>query len=112
MTDVLTLRDLRRVNSGHAYVLSRRPDKVELAEVVGALDRHAAEISDVVGLSYAFGGSGDMIEVFGLTTGARPRVEAAIYDALTEAHAAMKADVTTAEAAIRASFDALPLNLP
>jgi len=53
-----------------------------------------------------------VIEVFGLTTGARPRVENAISDALTEAHAAMRTGAATAEPAIRASLDALPLDLP
>lgn len=112
MTDVLTIRDLRRTDSGHAYLLSRWPDKVELAEVVGALDQHADAISDVVRLGYDFSGSGEVIEVFGLTTGARVRVEKAILDALTQAAAVMGADTATGEAAIRASLDALPLNLP
>ena len=44
--------------------------------------------------------------------GARPRVEAAIYDALTEANAAMGTGAAIAEPAIRASLDALPLDLP
>jgi hypothetical protein len=45
------------------------------------------------------------IFVGGLTTGARPRVETAIYQMLSEIN-------PDAEQEIRASLDALPLDLP
>ncbi len=107
MADVLTVQELRRAGDRHEYVLSRWPEKAELAQVVDALERHAEPLSDVASIDYDYSGSGDVIEVNGLTIGARPRIEAALFDALTAA-----ADDPAAEADIRTSLDALPLDVP
>jgi len=75
---------------------------------MGVLPRHQDAVAEVVEyLSWDFGDheSSRHILVGGLTTAARPRVERAIYDLL---HTVNSAD----EDAIRASLDALPMDLP
>ena len=70
------------------------------------------ELRPLPHVTYDIGAAGDVIEVDGLTTGDRINVEKVIYQALTRAAASMGADAAAAESVIRASLDALPLDLP
>lgn len=73
----------------------------------GCFPRHEEALREIVdGLSWDFSGFGTsrFIFVAGLTTGARPRLEPAMYEMLSDVNPA-------AEYEIRASLDALPLNL-
>lgn len=107
MADILIVSDLRRVGDHHEYVLSRWPTREELAEIDAALERHEAPLREVVGAGYDSSASGDTIEAHGLSHGARPRIEAAILDALTAA-----AGDPSAKDAIHASLDDLPTDIP
>jgi hypothetical protein len=124
--DLLIVAELRRTDAGHEYVLSRWPDKVELAAIFDVFPAHQEALAEVVDdLLYT---ATDTIQVEGLTGGARPRVERAVYDLLTAAHNARMEGLATikggewgqqralvdaaAEDAIRASLDRLPVDLP
>jgi hypothetical protein len=93
---------------GHDYLLSRPLTKEELAVAIDVFPRHQDSLAEVVqSLFWDFGGleSSRHILVAGLTTGGRPRVERAIYDLLCAVDSA-------SDDVIRASLDALPIDLP
>jgi hypothetical protein len=125
-SDLLTLADpgLITTPQGHAYVLSRWPDKIELAEMWDAMEPHKERMAGQTGEVLHMGD--DQIIVRGLSTGARPLIESAIFAALMAAAAAHAdasaggghwveerlADRGEAEAIIRESLDRLPVDLP
>jgi hypothetical protein len=122
----LTLADpgVRSNDTGHEYVLSRRPDDLERTALLQRL--HSIDLAEPPGVRY---GGADVIQVSGLTTRTRPVWEAVLCESLIVTNRAR----TTAEtvgrggsdfgehaaeddvhmvAAVRESFDHLPADLP
>jgi hypothetical protein len=98
----LVVTELRVVEGGHVCALSRPVTTPELAIAMEVFPRREEALCEVVdGLSWDFSGfeTSRVFFVAGLTTGARPRVERALYEILSEVNPG-------AEQEIRASLDA------
>jgi hypothetical protein len=122
----LTLADpgVRPTDSGHEYVLSRRPDDLERTALVERL--HSIDLAEPPSVRYR---GADVIQVTGLTTRTRPVLEAVLSECLIATNRASATAETVGRggrqfgeqaaeddarmvAAVRESFAQLPAELP